>query len=173
MDAQVRKGTGLEVLLNIAGNDIRKGTGLSVLLNIHENEVRKGTGSSAVLNVSGNNIRAGSGLSVICNIRGNEIRKGSGLTILFNINANSIRKGTGNSALYNTTRRLNVVELAAALYALGEISADRSTPARVVKVNSLKDPGTKRQSGQRSSLQRKIDKLSFLQSLKGCYPAAS
>ena len=137
MDTQVREGTGSEVLLNISGNDIRRGTGSSVLLNIDGYNVRKGTGSKVVLNVNGNQIRAGTGSSIICNIRSNEIRRGDGLSVLLNINGNSIRRGTGNSTLYNTTRRLNTVELAAVLCALGDLNTSWPVHVPRIQINGL------------------------------------
>jgi hypothetical protein len=60
-------------------------------------------------------------------------RKGNGVNVLFSIRGNSIRRGARNSALYNATRQLNVVELAAVLYVLGEISAQRPIHAVVPK----------------------------------------
>ena len=49
--------------------------------------------------------------------------RSTGSSVLFNISGSNIRKGTGSSTLYNLTDRLNAVEIAAVLYALGEIGA--------------------------------------------------
>ena len=69
-------------------------------------DIRKGNGSSVLYNIKGDDIREGNGSSVTCNIRGKKICKGN-----------------GSSALFNSTGRLNNEELAAVLYAVGEIRA--------------------------------------------------
>ena len=50
-----------------------------------------------------------------------QIRKGQGNNVLLNISGNNIRKGQGSNVLYNSTGNLRNNELAAVLFALGEI----------------------------------------------------
>ena len=52
-----------------------------------------------------------------------DIREGTGSTVAFNIRGKKICKGNGSSALYNSTDGMNNEEIAAVLYALGEIRA--------------------------------------------------
>ena len=68
-------------------------------------------------------IRKGNGSSVLYNIKRDDICEGTGSSVAFNIRGKKICKGNGSSALFNSTGRLNNEELAAVLYALGEIRA--------------------------------------------------
>ena len=86
-------------------------------------DIRKGTGSSVLYNIKEDDIREGNGSSVTCNISGNKIRKGNGSSGIMNVRGDKICKGTGSSALYNSTDGMNNEEIAAVLYALGEIRA--------------------------------------------------
>ncbi len=60
---------------------------------------------------------------MICNFSNNQILAGNGANVLFNISGNNIRRSSGSTTVYNLTSRLNTVEMAAVLYALGEIGA--------------------------------------------------
>ena len=67
--------------------------------------------------------RKGNGSSVLYNIKRDDIREGNGSSVAFNIRGKKICKGNGSSALYNSTDGMNNEEIAAVLYALGEIRA--------------------------------------------------